>query len=136
MTSSNDHVYREFSASLRILGEDLDFDAISGQLGLAPTHSHRRGDRRVATAAPFEHDGWIFKVPVARERPLEEHLLELWRLLKPHATYLKTLKRSCTVDVFCGYRSNSDTAGFSVAPSALTIFTELDVPFGVSVIIA
>ncbi len=131
----SDNVYREFSASLRIFGEALDLNAISACLGLAPTHSHRRGDRRTANAMPSEQDAWVFEVPVASERPLEEHLFELWRLLKPHAAFLKSLKTTCAVDVFCGYQSNSDTAGFSVAPSALTIFTELDVPFGVSVII-
>ena len=135
MSPSKDKVYRRFSASLRIFGESLDFEGISAQLGLTPTHSHRRGDRRAATSPPFELDGWVFEVPVARERRLEEHLVELWRLLRPHVAYLKILKRTCAVDIFCGYRSNSDTAGFSVAPSALTIFTELDIPFGLSVII-
>jgi len=89
MNPSKDKVYRRFSASLRIFGESLDFEEISAQLGLTPTHSHRRGDRQAATSPPFERDGWVFEVPVARERPLEEHLVELWRLLKLRVAYLR-----------------------------------------------
>jgi len=132
----SEDIYREFSASLRIFGEALDLSGISARLGLSPTHSHRRGEARTPKGTPYERDAWVFTVPVVRSRPLEEHLFELWCLLEPHAAYLRKLKETCAVDVFCGYRSNSDTAGFSVAPAALTIFTELGVPFGVSVIIA
>jgi hypothetical protein len=39
------------------------------------------------------------------------------------------------VDVFCGYRSNCNSAGFEVDHQALVILMELEVPFGVSVII-
>jgi len=45
------------------------------------------------------------------------------------------LKTSVTVDVFLGYRSNSGTAGFEVPCSSLEMFTELKIPFGVSVIV-
>lgn len=39
------------------------------------------------------------------------------------------------MDVFCGYRSSSGTAGFEVSPKSLEMFVELDIPFGVSVIV-
>lgn len=39
------------------------------------------------------------------------------------------------VDVFCGYRSNCDMAGFDVDYKCLELFTALEVPFSVSVII-
>jgi hypothetical protein len=38
------------------------------------------------------------------------------------------------VDVFCGYRSNSQIAGFAVEHHALKLFLALEVPFGVSII--
>src|SRR5205823_2989675 len=107
MSEARPAEYRNFSASLRIFGEIPDLDAISSHLGVPPTYTHRRGERRSKKAAPFEHDAWIFEAPVAPDRPLDEHLLELWRLLKPHAAYLRGLKRTFAVDVFCGYRSSS-----------------------------
>jgi hypothetical protein len=62
--------------------------------------------------------------------------MALWRAIEAHVPYLKMLKERVTVDVFCGYLSNCDHAGFEVSHKALVLFTELEVPFGVSVIIA
>ena len=56
--------------------------------------------------------------------------------IRPHKDYLLGLKENLTVDVFLGYRSNSDTAGVEVPYQSLQIFQELQVPFGLSIIIA
>jgi hypothetical protein len=131
----SEHTYYCHGASLRIYGEIGDLDAISSQLGLEPTHAHRRGERAGPRSPPWPHDMWIYEPPLAEEQPLEEHLRALWRALEPNADYLKGLKEHLTVDVFCGYRSNSGTAGFVVAHDALEIFRVLEVDFGVSVIV-
>lgn len=128
--------YFAFRASLRIFGTIPDPNEITQALSLSPTHSHRRGDRRRPTADPWDHDMWSYTVPLPEDRPLEEHLLALWEVLRTHVSYLKHLKRELKVDVFCGYRSNSDQAGFEVSHEALVLFTELEIPFGVSIIIA
>ena len=59
----------------------------------------------------------------------------LWQVVKPNLDFLKALKNRFKVDVFCGYRSNCDYAGFEVSHQCLELFTALEVPFGVSVII-
>ena len=64
---------------------------------------------------------------------MTEHLRCLWRAVEPHVHYL--LELNAKVDVFCGYRSNNGAAGFAVDPDALKIFTALNVPFGISVIV-
>jgi len=127
-------VFFRFRASLRISGKGLEFDDISRTLGLTPTHQHRKGE-------PHGHgsrrqDIWIYQAPIDKERPLDEHIMALWNAVRPHIPYLRELKRKFHVDVFCGYRSNSSTAGFEVDHRCLGLFTELDVPFGVSVIIS
>jgi hypothetical protein len=38
--------------------------------------------------------------------------------------------------VFLGYRSDCDTAGVEVPYTSLEIFIELEVPFGLSIIVA
>ena len=48
--------------SLCIHGEDLDPDEITGILGLAPTHSHRRGDRRGPKSPPATMGAWLHSV--------------------------------------------------------------------------
>ena len=61
--------------------------------------------------------------------------MALWDAIRPNVAYLKSLKRTLTVDVFCGYRSNCPTAGFQVGYECLGLFAELEIPFGVSVIV-
>ena len=118
-----------FKATLRISGDGVDFDEISRTLGLTPTHTHQKGERR-------KLDMWSYTAPVAEEQPLEEHIMALWNAVRPHIPYLCDLKRKFQVDVFCGYRSNSGTAGFQVSHRCLGLFSELEVPFGVSVVIS
>lgn len=125
--------YFAYSATLRIHGAVLPFDEISRTLAVASSYQHRAGKRRQAAARPYAEDAWHFTAPVAPGRELTEHLRCLWRIVEPHVQYLALLRGR--VDVFCGYRSNDGSAGFSVEPDALQIFTALNVPFGVSVIV-
>jgi hypothetical protein len=127
--------YFGYSASLRIGGKISDLDKISATLGLSPTHSHRKGERRGPKAAPYHQDMWSYSPPVEKSEPLHRHIDALWSKLKPHKRYLLELKKSLNVDVFCGYRSNCDTAGIEVPHTSLEMFIELEIPFGVSIIV-
>jgi hypothetical protein len=79
---------------------------------------------------------WIYEPPVMESEPLHAHIDALWAAIRDRKQYLLDLKRTANVDVFCGYRSNSDTAGVEVPYRSLQIFQELEVPFGLSIIIA
>ena len=125
-----------FSATLRIHGEDVPFEEVSRRLGVQPTHLHRRGERRGLASPAYRDDAWHYHPPVPDTEPLEQHLEALWQVVRPAVGYLKGLKGRFGVDVFCGYRSNRDTAGFEVSHRCLELFTALEVPFGVSVVIA
>jgi hypothetical protein len=134
-TERQESTYFEYSASLRIFGEIRTLNEVSTTLGLRPTHSHRKGERRDRRAAAYPHDMWSYTPPVDKSEPLHKHIEALWLVLKPHKRYLLKLKKSATVDVFLGYRSNCDTAGIEVPHTSLEMFTELQVPFGVSIIV-
>ena len=128
-------LYFAYSAMLRIHGDELPFEAISKQLGLEPTNVHRKGERRGPRSPPYPDDAWHFQPALPESAPLAEHIEALWTVLKPHVHYLKSLKQHYKVDVFCGYRSNCDHAGIEVPHKSLELFTALEVPFGVSIII-
>jgi hypothetical protein len=121
--------YARFRATLRIAGEGLDFEEISRTLGLKATRTHRKGGKRKV-------DMWLYNAPVDRTRPLDEHIMAIWEAARPQMAYLRQLKKRFKVDLFCGYQSNSCTGGFNVDHRCLGLFAELDIPFGVSVIIA
>jgi hypothetical protein len=129
-------IYFAYRATLRIFGDGLPFDEITRQLRVQPTNTHRKGDRPKPDAQTvYRDDAWHFSSSLPESEPLHRHIDEVWSAIKPHADYLKELKRQFQVDVFCGYRSNCDHAGLVVPPSSLEMFVALDIPFGVSIIV-
>ncbi len=124
-----------FCATLRIHGDDVPFEEISARLGVQPTHIHRKGERRKPRSPGYRDDAWHFCPSLPEIEPLEHHINALWQVVRPHVEYLRALKQRFKVDVFCGYRSNCDHAGFEVSHKCLVLFTTLEVPFGVSVIV-
>jgi len=78
---------------------------------------------------------WAYTVPVPSTEPLHVHIDELWNIFKGRKQDLLQLKNELTVDVFLGYRSNSDNAGVEVPSKSLEMFVDLQVPFGLSIII-
>jgi len=126
--------FSKFKASLRILGDGLDFDEITRTLGLTPTGTRRKGSGHGLLTK--DYDIWIYTAPVDRVRPLDEHIMAIWDAIRPQIPYLRELKRRFRIDVLCGYRSNSCTGGFDVDQRCLGLFTELDIPFGVSVMLS
>ena len=114
--------YFHFSATLRIRGNGVPFEQIEQRLGFAPTLRHRAGERLRPNSPPSREDAWHYQVPLAETEPLGAHLDELWRTIKPHVDYLKSLKNQFRIDVFCGYRSNCDMAGFEVPHQSLELF--------------
>jgi Domain of unknown function (DUF4279) len=78
---------------------------------------------------------WSYSPPIAEKQPLEEHINALWEQIRPSRDYLLSLKKSAVVDVFLGYRSNIDQAGVEVPHTCLEMFTSLEIPFGISIII-
>jgi hypothetical protein len=124
-------LFFHFEATLRIFGVIDDLDAISETLCLAPTRSHKRGNR-AGFSRTHEFDMWMYTAPVPRDRPLDAHIQTLWAHIKPHRDDLVRLKERLSVDVYCSYRTNAVYAGFEVAHESLEMFVQLEIPFGVS----
>jgi hypothetical protein len=132
----DDSLYFAFSATLRIHGEDLDLDDITSAIGVQPTHTHRYGDQIEWLDTTYKDDAWHLESGLDDSAHLSDHLRVLWAQIQPATEYLRELKKRYSISVFCGYRSNCDNAGLDLPHDALKIFSELEVPFGLSVIIA
>jgi hypothetical protein len=135
LESNEESYYFAYSATLRIFGDLPNLDEISTALRLQPTHTHRMGDRK-RDSSSFPHDMWSFTPPLDKSEPLGKHIDTLWELIKPHKHYLLELKKSATVDVFLGYRLDCETAGIDVPHTSLEMFLELEIPFGISIVVA
>ncbi|MBI1360549.1 MAG: DUF4279 domain-containing protein [Alphaproteobacteria bacterium] len=136
MSAESTEPYFHFSATLRIHGDGLDFDAITRAMGLRPIHTHKKGASRRPGGHPYRDDAWHYSADLPETAPLDAHLQELWADVAPAREFLLSLKSRYRADVLCAYRSDSDRAGFQVGSKSLAIFTALEIPFGVSVIIA
>lgn len=125
-----------YQAILRIMSDGgLDFEEIETSLGLQPTASRRRGEKASPRSPPSRQDLWMFRAPVDAAQELREHIDALWRALKPHAQYLRSLKSRASVDVFLGYSSNIDHAGVTIPHQSLEMFTALELDVGLSVVV-
>jgi hypothetical protein len=127
--------YFAYSATLRIFGNIPHLDDITLRLGTAPTTAHRRGDRPKPDSPPWKDDMWSYTAQVSENEPLHVHIDTLWNIFREHRKYLLDLKGTATVDVFLGYRSNCDHAGVVLPYQSLEMFRELQVPFGISIIV-
>ena len=78
---------------------------------------------------------WSYTPVLDKSEPLEKHIDLLWEKLRPHKEYLLGLKDLVTVGIFLGYRSNCDHCGVEVPHTSLEMFTELKVPFELSIIV-
>jgi hypothetical protein len=126
-----------YSATLRIFSDEVvNVDEISQYLSISPTHSHVKGEPRLKKI--WGNSMWIFdSVPtIDEETNLDIHLQYLWNTFRPVKKKLFKLKERYQVDVLCEYRSNCDTAGVVAVPSCLEIFTELNIPMKLSVVMA
>ncbi len=134
---ADEPIYFAYSASLRIFGDELPLDEITRELGVQPTRTRRKGDRAKPTSkTSYRDDAWFLSSSLPETEALHRHIDEIWAAIKPRARYLKELNKRFKVDVFCGYRSNCDHAGIELPASSFEIFTALDIPFGVSIIVA
>ena len=130
--------YFRHSACLRILDVGHLHDEISKKTGLTPTHLHRKGEYYgKKRPKKWKNDVWILDSPLPVSRGLTAHLVWLHKKLSPHKAYLRRLQRQgVKMDIYCGYRSNCDFAGFEIRPAAYGIFRDFSLPFGCCVIIA
>jgi hypothetical protein len=134
-TERTEQNYFAYSATLRIFGNITNMDEISSRLDLEPTYSHRKVEKRSPRAPVHRFDMWSYTPAIDKSAPLHKHIDALWVTLKPHKRYLLILKRTLSVDVFMGYRSNCDTAGIEIPHTSLEMFKQLQIPFGVSMIV-
>lgn len=118
----NEIPYFRYAVSLRISGDDLEPDEITAKLKLNNTSSRR-------------NDVWIYQIQNEGDKHIDQQLIELWDMLIEHKFYLIGLKEKYRLEVFCSYTSDCDHAGVEISSEALEIFSQLGIPFGLSIIV-
>ncbi len=123
----------EFQASLGVFGKGVEFDSISRELKLQPSHSHRAGDPGL-TRRPYPQDLWLLESPLPASEAFDAHLGWLRDALAPHYQFLRTLREKYEVRSYCGISSEGVRCQFRVSPDALRIFVDLGIAMNLTVI--
>lgn len=124
---------QDSSVSFIVYGTRLELDGITRNLGLSPLRTHRVGDLDIL-GKPYLQDMWLLDSPLEESADLNAHLMWLGQQLEPHYEYIRSLKTSAELRIYCAYHSDSDQSGFSISPEALSIFTKLGIPMEVSIL--
>jgi Domain of unknown function (DUF4279) len=127
--------YERYSATLRIFGIIEDISVIGMRLGLEPTRVRRRGEAAEGTSDRYDVDFWEITAPVAKDRPLEDHLAWLKTRLLPRGSVLRDIKTALSVDLYCEYRSNHGQGGLSLPPDALSWMVDVGIGLELAVVV-
>lgn len=123
-------------ACLRIFSEaGLDFERLASTFGVTPALARRRGEGAGPNGLALEGDLWLFRPGLAESEPLHRHVDALWEVLRPHVELVRGLKLVAHVQVLLGYSSNVDQGGLSLPSASLQLFSVLDLPLELNVIV-
>jgi len=123
----------EYFVCMRIFGDALDFEGISGTLHVRASKAWRAGDRLLSGRA-VPRDVWILDSPLAHTEPVDVHLAWFRRELLPHYGFLRSLKGTAEISSYCGVSVDSDCCSFRVSGEAFKIFMELNISMDLSLV--
>ncbi|HEU5314744.1 MAG TPA: DUF4279 domain-containing protein [Chloroflexota bacterium] len=125
----------EFRVSLRVLGEDLDPDAVTRALGVAPSDSLRRGDPVTRGARRVHAIGlWSWDAGAPATAPLAEHLARIAARFGARARAIGDLAGAgLRVDVYCSYFAGGRLSQIRLEPDALGALARLGVALTLNV---
>ena len=120
-------------ASIRIFGVGLDMDRISGELGIRPSETHRKGESS-PTSRPYSEDMWRIDSPHGKAEPLEVHLRWLTQVLQPRYDFIRRLRGEYEVSSYCGISTDASSCRFRLSPDAFGVFAELGIAMDLTII--
>jgi hypothetical protein len=132
----NENLSRTF-ATFRLIGKDLDPDAVTSLLGLEPTRMFRKGDRRGETKV-WPHGYWgITSQGTVETTDLAVHIEWLLAQLEPVREQLTSVVRGdVKADVNCFIESGTGHGGPTFSPQLLARIAALNLELGLDIYFA
>jgi hypothetical protein len=126
---------RQDSCSFRVSGDISDPDRISALLGVKPTYTHRKGERRSKFTEPYPNDMWRYQVSGDDEETLDELLRQIGGVFLEKVEQIKSLiaDDGLKVDVYCSYEFWPNQGGFDFSPQVLELFTSAGIRLCISI---
>lgn len=128
--------FERIKVTLRVFGDELDPDEISGVLGCEPTSKARKGDvvgadnkgnQRISSVG-----SWRLNSAESEQAELEEQVLKLLSRVNPDREVWQRLTQQYKVDLFWGVFLKEGTwnRGFSLSAKVLKELAERNLQIG------
>ncbi|MEL6505679.1 MAG: DUF4279 domain-containing protein [Pseudomonadota bacterium] len=124
----------EFRTSLRILGDDLDPDEITRNVGCSPSRSCRMGEPWITpggTPLACRTGSWILDAPGNLDCPIDDLLdmQALWLLSKCHGhrDFWTEISKKYEVHLFIGIFLGEKTNAFFLGPKTMNSLSEIGI---------
>src|SRR5258708_36232880 len=97
------------TASLRIFADTLTVEEITVLLGVPASSSHSKGQPKGSRAPNlfWRDSAWILNSPLPESEELSSHLQWLLDFIEPGIDVVRTLQKTCKVDLFCLFASET-----------------------------
>ncbi|MBA3711795.1 MAG: DUF4279 domain-containing protein [Pyrinomonadaceae bacterium] len=118
------------SATLRIHSQKIGIDEITDALKLQPSKTLMMGSK-VDPNHPKSYvrpsNLWSLDSGLRPSRPLEEHIAKLVEVIEEKITVLMSMRKSCDMDIFCGFSSMHGQGSFALSHELLKRLTVLPI---------
>jgi hypothetical protein len=124
-----------YTVSLRIESPDLDVTQVTNELGIQPTQTRRKGDRR-SESTVWKNGLWEFEVfqhDRSEWESLEAGLIELLRVLTPRLQLLRKYQESNDAYLWCGVFCSGFSGGPRLSAEILGKLSALGTPISLSI---
>jgi len=129
MPDSDDLMDIQVNVTLRIVGEDIDPEAISHEMQLAPDRTHRKGEpisTRSTGVRKLGYWGITSSKHIAPSADANEHILWLVNVVTAKLPILEAYKkRGCIVDIWLGVHTSAGHGGPVLRPEVLAALATL-----------
>ena len=124
-------------ATLRILGEELDPDEISGLLGHPPTNSVRKGEspaKRSGISRHVSKNGvWRLEATLTEPENLDAQIEELTSKLTSDLKIWCNLSTKYKVDLFCGWFMKETNEGVDISAHTLQALSSRNIALALDI---
>lgn len=124
------------AASLRIIGDDLDPEEITNQLGKQPDASEKRGEtiRLPSGRERIARRGrWSVKVESLSPGDLDAQVKDLLSGTTNDIDIWRTITSRFRADIFCGLFLNEGNEGLIVSPNTLKLLGDRGICLGLDI---
>ncbi len=134
-TEPNGKVAPNWELSLMVSGENVDFDAVSSDLGLASTDTRTKGEL-LNKLPPIvcEQDCWAYEIELANNEGLDPRMHALLQQLEKNGPALARLRERYDVILRLYVQSEYAQIFYRLMPDTLARLAGIGLPLEVSVV--